>query len=1174
MSELNARFEDVAKNVVLIDYCYDLSLTIPGMPDGSKVRFTFDNVYNATDSNQYIEGTFNLRSRTLSNVTYVGLTSKSGTSLAGIENSIFVNFDFRKVRRIDGQELTLDYVKQWQSNGTNWQINSEFDRSSADLSAAVSRKSAIVYLVLDCSSSLSDQFNTMKQSANNFIQKLYDDSYIETNVKSIRISLDNASLEKGKTIRLSAMTYPVTASDRTVNWSSSNPSVATVNDDGVVTGVSTGSTSIYATSNDGGYRASCYLTVFDLPEQPQEQPSFSQSGLYIGVLAFNQDLYQYPICRLTADNVEAICSFIDNYPIKNGSLVYYSADQAISNIQKPNYPNDLSNVALVTFSDCLDQGSLMKRAFSSNDEYLSTIKQRIMSTRVNSQPLTAYSIGIRGNDVTDISGYKSNLEKLASSESNAYEITNINSLQAKLNDIADVISIENEYTYSCNLTVTIPGPGNGTKIRFTFDNVSDASQSNLYIEGTFNLNNRSLTNVTYKGFSTHPGTTISGLVEGIFVTYSFDNLQKTDNTELSTQSMKEWTSDSGQSNWQINSEFDNTNDVTTSISQTVSKKSAVICLVLDYSTSLGYQSSTMKWAAKEFIHNLQKESNDPFAVSSVALSRTALTLAPGKSTTLKAFVFPSTATDQSVQWFSSDSSIATVSSSGEVTAISVGKCTITVKTSDGGYTASCSVIVKDIRFEYVDLGLSVKWASFNIGASSPEEYGDYFAWGEVEPRMLYDKEYKWYDGNSFTKYCTNYSYGIVDNLKVLEPEDDAARVLWGSSWRMPSYAEIRELKNNCKWTWTSINGINGYEITRNGYTDSLFLPAAGQFKTSDPTEYFTAGIGPLYVGDLGYYWSSTLDSDGPSYAENLYFSSSKIVTGDGYSRKTGLSIRPVTIPVTSISFNLASSELELDLHASYQLEATILPSKATNKDVFWSSSNTSVATIDQNGLITTKSVGKTTITASCESVQATCNVTVIEPVISNVVDLGLSVKWATYNIGATKPEEYGDYFAWGETEPKTYYTWSTYKWCEGSDSTLTKYNTESSYGTVDNKTTLELEDDAAHIHWGGTWRIPTDAEWKELLNNCTWEWTTLSGVSGIKLTGRKAGYTDKWLFFPAAGYRYITDLGGIGSDGVYWSSSLYSGLPSYAWYVLFSSDNVFRYGRSRYYGRSVRPVTE
>ena len=186
------------------------------------------------------------------------------------------------------------------------------------------------------------------------------------------------------------------------------------------------------------------------------------------------------------------------------------------------------------------------------------------------------------------------------------------------------------------------------------------------------------------------------------------------------------------------------------------------------------------------------------------------------------------------------------------------------------------------------------------------------------------------------------------------------------------------------------------------------------------------------------------------------------------------------------------------------------------------------------------------------------------------VDLGLSVKWATCNVGATKPEEYGDYFAWGETEPKSTYDWSTYKWCNGSSDTQTKYCTKSSYGTVDNKTQLELSDDAARANWGGSWRMPTRAEQDELRENCTWTWTTQNGVNGYKVTGTNGNS----IFLPAAGDRYDRSRGDAGYIGYYWSSSLYTGSPNNAWSVDLYRDYVDRYGYSRSYGFSVRPVCQ
>lgn len=185
------------------------------------------------------------------------------------------------------------------------------------------------------------------------------------------------------------------------------------------------------------------------------------------------------------------------------------------------------------------------------------------------------------------------------------------------------------------------------------------------------------------------------------------------------------------------------------------------------------------------------------------------------------------------------------------------------------------------------------------------------------------------------------------------------------------------------------------------------------------------------------------------------------------------------------------------------------------------------------------------------------------------VDLGLSVKWATCNVGASTPEEYGYYFAWGETEPKTTYDWTTYKWCRGSNATLTKYNTDNDYGIVDNQLQLELSDDAARVILGGNWRVPTKAEQEELRMKCTWTVTTINGVNGYKVTSKSNGNS---IFLPAAGFRSFSSLENAGQIGCYWSSSLYTREPISALYgQLYLSDADSKFA-NRYYGLSVRPV--
>ena len=190
------------------------------------------------------------------------------------------------------------------------------------------------------------------------------------------------------------------------------------------------------------------------------------------------------------------------------------------------------------------------------------------------------------------------------------------------------------------------------------------------------------------------------------------------------------------------------------------------------------------------------------------------------------------------------------------------------------------------------------------------------------------------------------------------------------------------------------------------------------------------------------------------------------------------------------------------------------------------------------------------------------------------VDLGLSVRWATCNVGANKPENYGSYYGWGEYESKSRYTWTEYRFCVGENPVrLSKYNTASMRGAIDNKTTLEPSDDAAQVKWGGGWRTPTYAEYQELISECTWTWTQQNGVNGYKINSNKPGFTQNYIFMPAAGMYYDKDLNDPGSIGAYWSSSLDSSNPTSAWEFNFddmSYSTGTKYGRDC--GRSVRPV--
>lgn len=179
----------------------------------------------------------------------------------------------------------------------------------------------------------------------------------------------------------------------------------------------------------------------------------------------------------------------------------------------------------------------------------------------------------------------------------------------------------------------------------------------------------------------------------------------------------------------------------------------------------------------------------------------------------------------------------------------------------------------------VDLGLSVKWACCNIGANSPEEYGGYYAWGETKEKDTYaSSTYLWIDidTNEMIKYNES------DGKTILEPEDDAAHILWDNDWRMPTQSEIQELMDLCTWEWTSINGVNGYKVSGNG--NSIFLPAAGS--RYEKKEFATN------QGYYGCYMSATLYSPDVVFEHSLSFSEKGYYWINEY-RRNGHTIRPV-----------------------------------------------------------------------------------------------------------------------------------------------------------------------------------------------------------------------------------------------------------------------------------------
>lgn len=334
---------------------------------------------------------------------------------------------------------------------------------------------------------------------------------------------------------------------------------------------------------------------------------------------------------------------------------------------------------------------------------------------------------------------------------------------------------------------------------------------------------------------------------------------------------------------------------------------------------------------------------DVVPVTGIKLNMETADLEVGKTLQLEAILEPANTTERNVTWSSSKPEIATVDENGLVTGASAGEATITAKVAS--FEASCKVTASDPMVA-VDLGLSVKWGSRNLGAQTSQDAGNYFAWGETEPKDLFSWDnYKWYDGSNITKYNT------TDGQSLLLPEDDAASVALGDKWRLPREEEFYELVAQCKWTWTekgmNVEGPNGNEI---------FMP-------------FTES-------STGLYW--TMNSAGDYYSVYYYYTADSHYS-NMYYKCLGLSIRPVygELPrPTAVKLN--KTEVTRYPGGLVNLKATVTPAKAANKNVTWSSSNEGVATVDANGRVTVLAEGEAIITATTMDggLTAQCKLTV------------------------------------------------------------------------------------------------------------------------------------------------------------------------------------------------------
>lgn len=517
----------------------------------------------------------------------------------------------------------------------------------------------------------------------------------------------------------------------------------------------------------------------------------------------------------------------------------------------------------------------------------------------------------------------------------------------------------------------------------------------------------------------------------------------------------------------------------------------------------------------------------------------------------------------------------------------------------------CSVTTKAINIsteKEVDLGLSIKWAGWNVGANAPEEYGDYFAWGETAPQEdgVYSSRSCKYSSSSLVfKYSTDpktvSSVGKTDGRRKLMAEDDAAYVNWGEGWRTPTVGEKRELLQSTEQIPFVYKGVKGYAFISIKNGAAIFFPATGFMLNSSLQE----------EGDLTNVWTSELRESDNTQAHVLCdkIAGNTLLHNAGFGMDaTGADsfnlsqYRYYGIPVRAVRGTIAAEPVIV----------TTLPVENAGTTTTVSFTVDGASAVSEQGVLYTPSsapcvFGLADVAASTNYSATLTNLYSGYPyraagyvIVNGVtyygnevsftpkgadyngheyVDLGLpsGLKWASMNVGASTPEGYGGFFAWGETSEKQYYSNEpeNYKFCL-SVYEVTKYATNAcDCDKVDNLTVLESCDDAASINWGGSWRMPLKEEYDELISKCTWKNVTRGTVKGAEATGPN-GNT---IFFPFAGNKsdkhYQDDV-----EGWYWTSSLDTAYNYAA--LVFNLNDYYREvnSMSRFIGFTVRAVSE
>ena len=965
-------------------------------------------------------------------------------------------------------------------------------------------------------------------------------------IESVSISPTELSLIEGENASLTFVISPSNASIKDVTWKSSDPSVATISPSGRVEAIATGKTVITVTTEDGGKSASCSVTV---------------SPVSVSSVSLDK---------------ESITLMIG----ETSSLTATVLPENAAN-KKVSWSSSNTGVATVDLN-----GKVTGIGVGS---------AKITVTTEDGGKTATCSVTVNPITVTGVSLNKSSMSLLiGGSEQLVATVTPSNATNK------NVI-----WSSSKSNVATVDSNGNVSAIK---------------------VGTTIITATTEDGGKK---ATCSVTVNPIAVTGVTLNQTSITMTVGDTQTLTATVSPSNATDKSVSWSSNKTTVATVSSTGEVTAKAAGSAIIT-VTTIDGGKKATCSITVKE----------KTVSVTGVSLDKTSLSMVEGDTYTLTALVSPSNATDKSLRWSSSDSSIASVSSSGVITAKATGSAKITVTTNDGSKTATCTVTVETKFVEVTGLSLDKTTLSMTEGDTSTLV-------ATVTPSNATDKTVIWASSN--TSVATVSSDGKVTAIKagtaivtakagnktVTCSVSVSAKVVEVTGVTLDKYflaltegekytlsATIKPSNATDKTvTWTSSDtsiatvSSSGEVTAIKAGTTSITAKVGSKTATcsltvqankvavtgvslnrtdlvlvlgsqSEGTYLLTATLYPSNATNQDVTWSSsnpsvaTVSSSG--FVKAVASGTTKIIATTVDGNKTATCNVTVGSELTGVSLN--KSEVSLKVGDTESLIATILPSDALYSSIYWHSDDSSVATVSSSGLVTAKAVGTTRIQVSVVDIEpigpdkhayCTITVTAAQQTINGYeyVEMGDGLKWATMNVGASKPEEYGDYFAWGETTTKSDYNWSTYKY-GSSSTTLTKYVTSSNYGTVDNKTTLEASDDAARANWGGSWRMPTDMEWNWLNKNCSWTWTTNyngTGVAGYVVSSKVSEHIGNSIFLPGSGVFLGSERIYLGG-GYYWSSSLDSSMSGR--YFFFGPNSYHSMSTTRIDGLSIRPVSK